>query len=153
MTIRRAILTTSCCVLAFYLIAGPSASLSDAKNLETVARNDVKKPAMIAVWARADWCGACSKLGKVYGKLEARTAKLPVLHLRMNRTDKSTNRQAEYLAAVLGIEKIWRTNAAEVGTIALIDAETRKLVATARASDGIDRIEKTIRKALKRAGG
>ena len=102
---------------------------------------------------RADWCGACAKLEKEYSRLEARTAKLPVLYVRLNKTDKSTTRQAEYLAAALGIEKVWRKSADNVGTIALIDAETRKLVATTRASQCLDEIEDAIRKALKRAEG
>ncbi len=127
------------------LQAGPDSAMQQAGQLQP--------PDIVALRMHADWCGACKQLSPMYAKLLERTTELPVLHLTFDVTDNNTRRQADYLAALLGLEQLCSDQTKQVGTIVLLDAGSKQVISTVAASGNIKSIEAAVRGALKAARG
>ena len=105
-------------------------------------------PDVIVVRVHADWCGACKKLAPVYSELKGRTNDQAILYLTLDMTDDATRRQAEYLAGVLGIDRLWLEQGRKVGSVVLIDGKRKRVVSTMGAPYDVKSIEAAVRKAV-----
>ncbi len=140
------------------LIAGaaiwfaPSALQAEPDSARQQA-GELQPPDVVAVRMHADWCGACKQLSPMSPELLKRTAELPVLHLTFDATDNNTRRQADYLAALLGLEQLCSDQTKRVGTIVLLDAGTKQVISTVAASGNLKAIEAAVRGGLKAVRG
>jgi len=89
----------------------------------------VASPELIALKFHADWCGSCRAMGPIFTDLGNKFDTKPVLFLELDHTSEPSRRQAEYLAAALGLQEVWKENGGTTGFILLIDADTREVLA------------------------
>ncbi len=145
---RKVLLTAGlACVIVSVMIAG-FAGDADGREPRAERPAAIKLPELIAVRVHADWCKDCKKLDPVYSELKARTGGKPVLFVTLDKTDKASSQQAEYLAGVLGIEDAWSKYGKKVGTVLLIDAKRKSVATPLKADSTFETIEAEIRRLL-----
>lgn len=115
----------------------PAAQLSPAK-----------LPDIIAIRVQADWCETSRKLDPVFAKLKSWSSDKPVLFVTFDKSTKTTSQQAEYLAGVLGLDAVWPKHGDKVGTIVLVDAKRKRVVASLSANSSLETLEAAIQSAL-----
>ena len=105
-------------------------------------------PDLIAVRFHADWCGACRTLAPKFDDVKGRFDEAAVLFVTLDLTSKSSRRQAEYLAAALGIGQAWQVSGLKTGQVFLVEPAQRKVVAAIAADESAasmrERIEATL---------
>ncbi len=109
-------------VLAIALIATFSIAQSETKP------KPADTPTIIAIKFHADWCGSCKTVSPIVNDLTNKLDTKPVLFVTLDMTTQSTRKQAEYLAASLGIGNIWPQYGKTTGKVLLFDAKTRQIV-------------------------
>ncbi len=107
-----------------------------------------KIPDVIAVRIHADWCGACKKLTPVYSALKEQSNDQPILFVTLDMTDDATRQQAEYLAGVLGLDRLWFKQARKTGSVVLLDGKRKRVVSTMEAPHDLKSMEAALRKAI-----
>jgi hypothetical protein len=110
------------------------------------------KPALLAIAFHADSCGSCRKLGPKMADARKQITDQPVLFVKFDLTDKHTARQAEYMAAALGVGKVWAKHHHKTGYALLVDAATGKPVDELTADLSADEIAATLSSAVATAG-
>ena len=111
-------------------------------------RTPAKLPQIISIRVHADWCAACKKLDGVYPKLKEQSSSLPVLFVTFDLTDKATTQQAQYLASLLGVDRVLSEQGGKVGRIVLVDAKHKRTLKSLPATNNLEKIEQALRKAL-----
>ena len=92
--------------------------------------DQAEKPKVIAVKFHADWCGSCKVIAPMFANLANKYDGEPVLFVTLDLTNRTTTAQSEYLAAALGLSKVWSEYAPKTGYVLIVDTETRKVVDT-----------------------
>ncbi len=91
-----------------------------------------KEPKLIGVLYYADWCGTCKildpQIEKARGKMDLDN--MPIVFVRMDLTNKTTAAQSGMLASALGLGALYNDNSGKTGYMALVDSETKGVVAT-----------------------
>ena len=85
-----------------------------------------QKPAIYAVMMHADWCGTCKALAPKIAQARENDGldSKDVLFIKLDLTDDTSKHQAAMMAAILGIEDVYESNAGNTGFMLLINAET-----------------------------
>jgi thiol-disulfide isomerase/thioredoxin len=111
----------------------------------------VASPEVIALKFHADWCGSCRAMGPVFTDLGNKFDTKPVLFLELDHTSEPSRRQAEYLAAVLGLQEVWKKDGGSTGFILLIDADTHEVLAKLTKEQDIKAMGGQLLEAIDRA--
>jgi len=105
---------------------------------KNVGRSEAS-PRLVAVNFRADWCPACPRMAPVYDQLMKCYGDRGVLFVVFDVTNETSTKQAEYLAATLGIEWLCR-EPMKTGMIKLVDRQACKVLASATNPDQLEEI-------------
>lgn len=144
--IRRAGRTRSSMIsalgLAFLLFLGLAAAGFAASEGATAPA-----PKLIAVKYHADWCGSCKKMGPVFEDLRDKYDGEPVLFVTLDRTNRTTRSQADFLAASLGIGDSAARHAG-TGFVVVYDATHRTELAKLTADQDIKAMGAALRSHL-----
>jgi thiol-disulfide isomerase/thioredoxin len=105
-------------------------------------------PKVVAVKFHADWCGSCQKMGDAMTHLQNKYDGKPVLFVTLDLTNQTARNQAELLATRLGLGALWDTKKSSTGFIALVDAQSGKVVDTLTSDLGVKQMGARIVKAL-----
>jgi thiol-disulfide isomerase/thioredoxin len=89
-------------------------------------------PKLVALKLHADWCGTCRKMGPAFEDAKGRLDGKAVLFVVLDRTNRSTRSEAEMLASALGLGGVYDADKG-TGKVLVVDAKTKKLVATLSA--------------------
>lgn len=146
-TITRGALVCIATLAALALIPAfltPSV-LADEDGKAAVAA--LRAPKIIAARFHADWCGECSRFAPNFGKLVAGSSDAPILFVTFDMTNEVTRRQSEYLASLLGLGQVWSAQGNRVGVIQLLDADSKRILASVPVSDGLAKVRKAVKKA------
>lgn len=135
-------------VVALAAVVFVTAGVNGSPKDSTRPSASPKIPAVIAVRIHADWCGACKKLAPVYSELKGRTNDQPILFVTLDMTDEATRQQAEYLAGVLGLDRLWFKQAKKTGSVVLLDGKRKRVVSTMAAPFNLKSMETAVRKAI-----
>ena len=148
---RTRILATTAALSAAALLAGVGVATTTTSATETraTAVADAPDAADIMIVAfHADWCGKCQTLGpKLQNEVFPAVTDEPVLVVKLDFTDSSAKRP-EYLAAALGIDKVWEKHGRSTGFAVVLDAKTKRVIDTFHASDSPSAMKQTLRGAL-----
>ncbi len=89
------------------------------------------KPAVYGVLLYADWCGSCKALDPkiIKARKKANLDGQDILFVTLDLTDDTTKLQAAKMAAALGINEVYESNAGKTGFMLLIDAESGEKLA------------------------
>ena len=110
--------------------AAPPSRATPAAQAPAAARS----PEVLLVAFHADWCSACQALGpKVMNDVLPELGKEPYLLVSLDLTDQGSD-QAEYMLSALGLGELWRTYGRKTGFIAMVDAESKRVLQTFRPS-------------------
>lgn len=87
-----------------------------------------RNPSVIAIKFHADWCGSCRRMGSVFEDLTTVTEEEPVLFVRLDLTDRSSRKQAQYLMSMLNLQHVWEQfgTGQKTGFILLVDVDSRR---------------------------
>lgn len=96
-------------------------------------------PRLVAVNIRADWCPACPLMAPAYDQLMKCYGDRRVLFVVFDVTNETSTKQAEYLAATLGIEWLCR-KPMKTGMIKLVDRQACTVLASATKPDQMEEI-------------
>lgn len=90
-----------------------------------------KTPELIGVLYYADWCGSCKILDPQVKKARGKAGldDMPIVFVRMDLTDKTTSAQSAMLASSLGLGDVYADNKGKTGYMAVVDANTKEVVA------------------------
>lgn len=144
MNVQRTVLKT---VLALCLISTlVGVGMTSAKQMPQADRP--AQPRVIAVRYHADWCNPCRTLAPSFDKLQAAVRDEPVLFVTLDFTDDKSKKQAEYLAAVLNLDKIWQSNGMETGRVLLIDRAQNQVVETLLSTDNLKQMQAKLKGVL-----
>lgn len=133
MKVTHKYLTITSAALLFSLILISAVTARNTQDNKTA-----EMPQLIALRYHADWCGDCKKLAPTFDALKERFEEKSILFLTLDFTKPSDGKQSEYLAGVLGLDDIWRSNANVTGRILIIDRESKQHVATLSSSQSLD---------------
>ena len=143
---------TSKCYLAFSVLAaallGLSAVWADAEEQGSDARRASEGASVIALRTSAQWCTVCTSAKSAFSELKDKLSAEPVLFVTLDRADKASTRQAVYLANALGIPESLGDGLGKVGTVTIVDAQSKRLISTTPLSPNVDAMARTIKKAL-----
>jgi thiol-disulfide isomerase/thioredoxin len=95
-------------------------------------------PRLHAVRFHADWCNLCRKMGNAFDDLAERMEGEPISFIELDMTSARTRAQSDYLAAALGLEKVWQDHGRAAGFILLVDARTKSVVGRLTHDQGLD---------------
>ena len=118
---------------------------------QTNAIGGPESPEMIAVKFHADWCGYCRAMGPAFIDLSNKFDYKPVLFVKLDFTNSSTSKQAEYLAAALGLDDAWAEYGGKTGFILLIDADTKTVLDKLMSTDDFKTMKAEFQAALAKA--
>ena len=85
-------------------------------------------------------------MDKIYADLVRETRDLPIMFVTLDLTNDTTRRQAEYLAASLGLDKLWSAPGNRVGTIKIVHADTKAVVSTLGVSGDLPALAASLRR-------
>ena len=136
MNVQRTVLTTALAVCLVSTLLG--VAMVNAEPEQKV--NQPAQPCLIAVRYHADWCKACCTLAPCFDELQASMQDEAVLFVTLDFSDDRSKKQAEYLAAALGLNEIWRSNGIKTGQVLIIDAQKKEVVQTLLATDDVKRM-------------
>ena len=143
---------TSKCYMAFCALAaallGLSAVLADAKEQGSDARRASQGASVIVLRTSAQWCKLCTSAKSAFSKLEDELSAEPVLFVTLDRTDKASTRQAVYLTNALGLQESVGDGLCKVGTVTIVDAQSKQLISTTQLSPNVDTMVRTVNKSL-----
>ena len=90
-----------------------------------------KTPELIGVLYYADWCGSCKTLDPQIEKARGKAGldDMPIVFVRMDLTDTTTSAQSAMLASSLGLGDLYADNKGKTGYMAVIDVDTKEVVA------------------------
>ncbi len=138
------------CSLGLMLIAAVPAiaAAGDSSVAKCGAKRSAppERPALIVVKFHADWCRACTEMDKIYADLVRETRDLSMMFVTLDLTNDTTRRQAEYLAASLGLDTLWSAPGNRVGTIKIVQADTKAVVSTVGASGDLPALAASLRR-------
>ncbi len=98
----------------------------------------VEPPAVIAVRFHHDGCPYCRAFSTQFPELLRETRDDSVLWVKLDLTNETTQAQAALLAGALGLEHIWPGDLSKIGSVTLLDGESRRVlshVETANAKE------------------
>ncbi len=101
-----------------------------AATAQSKSQADGAVPAIIAVKFHADWCGSCKAMGPVFEELQDKFDTQPVLYVILDHTQEFDRQQSKYLAASLGLDKIWAKYGNKTGFILLVNGKTQAVATT-----------------------
>lgn len=130
-------------VIVSLLAAMPDQAQAKDKPIAKVA-----KPTVIAVKFHADWCGSCKAMGPVFEDLTNKFDGKPILFVTLNLTNDTTRRQAQYLAAALGLDNHWSRLNGKTGFILLVDGYRKSQLATLTGQMNIKQMGAELNKAV-----
>lgn len=106
-----------------------------------------KTPELIGVLYYADWCGSCKTLDPQIEKARGKAGldDMPIVFVRMDLTDTTTSAQSAMLASSLGLGDLYADNKGKTGYMAVIDANTKEVVARIDKTMSADDIAVTIK--------
>ena len=136
MNVQRTVLKTALAVCLISTLVG--VGMVNAKPKQKADRP--AQPRLIAVRYHADWCKPCSTLAPCFDELQASVQDEAVLFVTLDFTNDRSKKQAEYLAAALGLNEIWRSNGIKTGQVLIIDAQKKEVVQTLLATDDVKRM-------------
>ena len=143
---------TSKCYMAFSALAaallGLSAVLADAEEQRSDARRASEGASVIVLRTSAQWCKLCTSAKSAFSELEDELSAEPVLFVTLDRTDKASTRQAVYLTKALGLQESVGDGLCKVGTVTIVDAQSKQLISTTQLSPTVDTMVRTVNKAL-----
>ncbi len=84
-------------------------------------------------------------MDKIYADLVRETRDLSMMFVTLDLTNDTTRRQAEYLAASLGLDKLWSAPGNRVGTIKIVHADTKAVVSTVGVSGDLPALAASLR--------
>jgi len=124
---RRAVGVSLVCGLAG-LGVGLGASGASASAQPSASETGARSPELVLVKYHADWCPKCRSLDPTYDQVRADQAGKNVLFVKLDKTNKATSLQAEYLSAEVGLGQHWPNYGRRTGVMVLFDAKTGKVV-------------------------
>ncbi|MEM7755511.1 MAG: thioredoxin domain-containing protein [Planctomycetota bacterium] len=124
---RRAVGVSLVCALAG-LGVGVATSGASATSQPSASEAGARAPELVLVKFHADWCPRCRALDPVFDQVEVDQATSKVLFVRLDKTNKATALQAEYLSTELGLGQHWPEYGRKTGLMVLFDAKTGKVV-------------------------
>lgn len=92
------------------------------------AKRAPKKPKLIVVKFHADWCGSCQRMGPVMRHLRNKLDGRSVLFVTLNLTNRTTRHQSRFLAASLGLSKVWKKYGHKTGFALVLRVRDRKVL-------------------------
>lgn len=131
--------------------AWPPASPNAPVQASTEDEEVVVSPEIIALKFHADWCGSCRAMGPIFTDLRNKFDTKPVLFLELDHTSEPSRRQAEYLAAALGLQEVWKQDGGSTGFILLIDADTHEVLVRLTKEQDLKAMGGQLVEALERA--
>lgn len=105
------------------LSSGASATSQPSSSVE-----GARSPDLVLVKYHADWCPRCKSLDPVFAQVQADQAAKNVLFVKLDKTNKATALQAEYLSAEIGLGQHWPAFGRKTGLMVLFDAKTGKII-------------------------
>ena len=124
---RRAMGVSLVCGLAG-LGVGIATSGASATAQPSSSETGARSPDLVLVKYHADWCPKCRALDPVFDQVEVDQATKNVLFVRLDKTNKATALQAEYLSSEIGLGQHWPQYGRKTGLMVLFDAKTGKVV-------------------------
>jgi len=140
---RRALGVSLVCGLAG-LGFGLATSGASATAQPSAANEGARAPELVLVKYHADWCPKCRSLDPTFDQVEVDQATKNVLFVRLDKTNKATSLQAEYMSAELGLGKQWTKFGRRTGLIVLFNAKTGDVVKEFRAGASATEINDAI---------
>lgn len=103
----------------------------------------VVRPEVIAIKLHADWCASCRRMGSVFEDLATVAEDEPVLFARLDLTDRSSRKQAEYLMSMMNLQDAWKQAGAgeKTGVILLVDADNRQVLGQLTADQDLKQMK------------
>ena len=137
-------------LVSLAIAAPPIAAFATVDGDKPESKSKADAPRYIAARFHADWCATCLHFAPHFEKLLVESSDMPVLFVTFDVTSKVTQRQGEFLASGLGIDRVWSDQGNRVGVINLIDTTNKRLVATISIGEGYKKVEAAIRAAVSR---
>jgi len=125
---RRSFLTRTVFAITLVSTALFTVGLSQVSASAPSRGASPEAPQMLVVKFHADWCGSCKAMGPVYEDMTNKFDKDSALFVKLDFTNASTSKQAEYNAAALGLNSAWEQYGNTTGFILLIDANSKKIL-------------------------
>jgi len=113
---------------------------------------DIRKADVIAVYFTADWCQPCKPFTALLADVGNRFDGEPVLGIVFDYTNRSTREDAEMHASALALQPLWQHNSDQLGMLYLLDARTKKVLASITPDRDFDAVVNKVTAALENAG-
>lgn len=110
-----------------------------------------KEPEIIGALFYADWCTACKQLDPELKAAEKKFINKPVMFVKFDLTNLSTQYQTSLFAKALGIEGPLKDTGVKTGFMLLIDRESGEVVGRIDRKAKADKITAEVTKALEAA--
>lgn len=121
--------------LAGLSLAGADQPMSQRGMEHAQQRETARSPEVMVVVFHADWCPNCKTLGpKMVNSVFPEIKSEPYLLVKLDFTDSESN-QAEYMLSSLGLGKVWEQYGRKTGFALVIDAKTKEVLHTIKATD------------------
>ena len=106
------------------------------------------KPDLIAVRYHADWCTPCKTLSPNFAKVQKTLHDDSILFVTLDFTNDQSKKQAEFLAASLGLSEMWKTNAKKTGQVMVLNSKKMQIIATLTSNQSPDEMVKVLQSKL-----
>ncbi|MFT4977641.1 MAG: hypothetical protein ACI8S6_003548, partial [Myxococcota bacterium] len=111
-------------LLMWALMVSAPRALAD----EAVAAAVEQGAELWVVKVHADWCDGCRLLGDVEARLRPRLGDAAVRFILFDLTNRQTKGVTEAQARALGLDDVLARNQGRIGTVLLVDPQTREVV-------------------------
>lgn len=108
----------------------------------------VQVPKILAVRTHHDMCPYCKQLKPQFEKLGERVIGEPVLLVTLDLSTPATQQQAALVTGALGLDSVWRGDLSRIGTVTILDAKSKKVLAEFKA-DGDGSLDAVMQTALR----
>lgn len=134
------------------LCAASSPPASAVEELPECCRPKVAlKPQVIVASFVAQGCEASAHVKTVVAAAREDFTSAPVLFVSFDFSTPEGGKQAEYLAAAMGLEDVWAKFARQTGFIVVAEAATGKALAKITRFENLPRLKQAVEQALQRA--
>ncbi|TVR52128.1 MAG: thioredoxin [Puniceicoccaceae bacterium] len=131
---------TALLTIAAVLLAAGGLHASEAKPA---------KPEAVALIFHADWCGSCKAMEPVIKEARQELGDARALFVTLDLTNDETRRQAELLAAALGLGDIYAERGGRTGAMLVVNRATGKVVETVTREDDAAAVVRKVKAAMK----